>query len=339
MPNRPNLPSLPSTMQAVEITAPGAPDVLQLGSRALPTLKPGELLIQVAAAGINRPDVEQRKGAYPPPPGASDIPGLEVAGTVVAMAADVQGWQLGDAVCALVSGGGYAEYCSAPALQCLPVPKGLSMAEAAALPETFFTVWHNVFDRVGLKSGENFLVHGGTSGIGTTAIQLAHVFGARVFATAGSARKCEVCVELGADRAINYKTEDFVEVCKAESNKAGMQVILDMVGGSYLARNMSALGIEGRMALIALMGGRESNVNLGIMLMKRLTITGSALRPRSVAEKGAIAASLREKVWPLIEAGKVKPVIDSVLPLAQAAAAHARMESSEHIGKIVLQLQ
>jgi NADPH2:quinone reductase len=326
-------------MQAVEITAPGAPDVLQLGSRALPTLKPGELLIQVAAAGINRPDVEQRKGAYPPPPGASDIPGLEVAGTVVAMAEDVRGWQLGDAVCALVSGGGYAEYCSAPALQCLPVPKGLSMAEAAALPETFFTVWHNVFDRVGLKRGENFLVHGGTSGIGTTAIQLAHVFGARVFATAGSARKCEVCVALGADRAINYKTEDFVEVCKAESNKAGMQVILDMVGGSYLARNMSALGIEGRMALIALMGGRESNVNLGIMLMKRLTITGSALRPRSVAEKGAIAASLREKVWPLIEAGKVKPVIDSVLPLAQAAAAHARMESSEHIGKIVLQLQ
>jgi NADPH2:quinone reductase len=213
------------------------------------------------------------------------------------------------------------------------------MAEAAALPETFFTVWHNVFDRVGLKRGENFLVHGGTSGIGTTAIQLAHVFGARVYATAGSARKCEVCVELGADRAINYKTEDFVEVCKAESNKAGMQVILDMVGASYLARNMSALGIEGRMALIALMGGRESNVNLGIMLMKRLTITGSALRPRSVAEKGAIAASLREKVWPLIEAGKVKPVMDSVLPLAQAAAAHARMESSEHIGKIVLQLQ
>jgi len=336
MPNRPNL---PSTMQAVEITAPGAPEVLQLGTRALPTLKPGELLIKVAAAGINRPDVEQRKGAYPPPPGASDIPGLEVAGTVVAMADDVQGWQVGDAVCALVSGGGYAEYCSAPALQCLPVPKGLSMAEAAALPETFFTVWHNVFDRVGLKRGENFLVHGGTSGIGTTAIQLAHVFGARVFATAGSARKCEVCVELGADRAINYKTEDFVEVCKAESNKAGMQVILDMVGASYLARNMSALGIEGRMALIALMGGRESNVNLGIMLMKRLTITGSALRPRSVAEKGAIAASLREKVWPLIEAGKVKPVMDSVLPLAQAAAAHARMESSEHIGKIVLQLQ
>lgn len=335
----PNHPNLPSTMLAVEITAPGAPEVLQLGTRALPTLKPGELLIKVAAAGINRPDVEQRKGAYPPPPGASDIPGLEVAGTVVAMADDVQGWQVGDAVCALVSGGGYAEYCSAPALQCLPVPKGLSMAEAAALPETFFTVWHNVFDRVGLKRGENFLVHGGTSGIGTTAIQLAHVFGARVYATAGSARKCEVCVELGADRAINYKTEDFVEVCKAESNKAGMQVILDMVGASYLARNMSALGIEGRMALIALMGGRESNVNLGIMLMKRLTITGSALRPRSVAEKGAIAASLREKVWPLIEAGKVKPVMDSVLPLAQAAAAHARMESSEHIGKIVLQLQ
>ena len=339
MPNRSNLPSLPSTMQAVEITAPGAPEVLQLGARALPTLGPGELLIKVAAAGINRPDVEQRKGAYPPPPGASDIPGLEVAGTVVAMAEDVQGWQAGDAVCALVSGGGYAEYCSAPALQCLPVPKGLSMVEAAALPETFFTVWHNVFDRVALKPGENFLVHGGTSGIGTTAIQLAHVFGARVFATAGSARKCEVCVELGADRAINYKTEDFVEVCKAESNKAGMQVILDMVGASYLARNMSALGIEGRMALIALMGGRESNVNLGIMLMKRLSITGSALRPRSVAEKGAIAARLREKVWPLIESGKVKPVIDSVLPLAQAAAAHARMESSEHIGKIVLQLQ
>jgi len=336
MPNRPNLPSLPSTMQAVEITAPGAPDVLQLGSRALPTLKPGELLIQVAAAGINRPDVEQRKGAYPPPPGASDIPGLEVAGTVVAMAEDVQGWQLGDAVCALVSGGGYAEYCSAPALQCLPVPKGLSMAEAAALPETFFTVWHNVFDRVGLKSGENFLVHGGTSGIGTTAIQLAHVFGARVFATAGSARKCEVCVELGADRAINYKTEDYVAVAKDFTGGKGLNVILDMVGGDYIARDIAALAPEGRLVFIAFQKGRKAEIDFQPIMLKRLTVTGSTLRPRDVAFKSAVARELEERAWPWLASGKIAPIIQATFPLREAADAHRLMEAGDHIGKIML---
>ena len=328
--------ALPERMKVIEIAQPGGPEVLKPAERPVPRPAAGEVLIAVQAAGVNRPDVEQRKGAYPPPPGASDIPGLEVAGTIVALGEGVSGWKLGDAVTSLVTGGGYAQYCPAPAVQCLPVPKGLSMAEAAALPETFFTVWHNVFDRVGLKKGESFLVHGGTSGIGTTAIQLAHAFGATVYATAGSAEKCAACVKLGADVAINYKTEDFVEVVKAKTNKAGVNVILDMVGASYLARNLSALGVEGRMALIALLGGRESNINLGILLMKRLTVTGSALRPRPVAEKAAMAKSLLEKVWPLIEAGKVKPVIDSILPLEDAAKAHARMESSEHIGKIVL---
>ncbi len=328
--------ALPERMTVIEIAQPGGPEVLKPAERPVPRPAVGEVLVAVQAAGVNRPDVEQRKGAYPPPPGASDIPGLEVAGTIVALGEGVSGWKLGDAVTSLVTGGGYAQYCTAPAVQCLPVPKGLSMAEAAALPETFFTVWHNVFDRVGLKQGETFLVHGGTSGIGTTAIQLAHAFGATVYATAGSAEKCAACIKLGADVAINYKTEDFVEVVKAKTSKAGVNVILDMVGASYLARNLSALGVEGRMALIALLGGRESNINLGILLMKRLTVTGSALRPRPVAEKAAMARSLLEKVWPLIEAGKVKPVIDSILPLEDAAKAHARMESSEHIGKIVL---
>ncbi|MSQ70005.1 MAG: NAD(P)H-quinone oxidoreductase [Betaproteobacteria bacterium] len=323
-------------MKVVEIAQPGPPEGLKLAERPVPLPGENEVLIKVAAAGVNRPDVEQRKGNYPPPKGASDIPGLEIAGTVVALGKGVAAFREGDAVTALVTGGGYAEYCVAPVPQCLPVPKGLSMAEAAALPETFFTVWHNVFDRVKLKSGESILIHGGSSGIGTTAIQLAKAFGARVFTTAGSDDKCAACLKLGADRVINYKTEDFAEIVKAETEGKGVNVILDMVGASYLAKNMASLAIEGRMSLIALLGGRESNINLGLMLMKRLTITGSALRPRSVAEKGEMANSLREKVWPLIEAGRVKPVIDSIMPLGDAAKAHALMESSTHIGKIVL---
>jgi NADPH2:quinone reductase len=327
---------IPEKMKAVEIAQPGPPEGLKLAERPVPQPGENEVLVKVAAAGVNRPDVEQRKGNYPPPKGASDIPGLEIAGTIVALGKGVTAFKEGDAVTALVTGGGYAEYCVAPVPQCLPVPKGLTMAEAAALPETFFTVWHNVFDRVKLKAGESILIHGGSSGIGTTAIQLAKAFGARVFTTAGSAEKLAACTKLGADRVINYKTEDFAEIVKAETEGKGVNVILDMVGGSYLAKNMSSLAIEGRMSLIAMLGGRETNVNLGLMLMKRLTITGSALRPRSVAEKGEMAKSLKEKVWPLIEAGKVKPVIDSTLPLADAAKAHALMESSTHIGKIVL---
>ena len=327
---------LPQHMKVVEIAQPGPPEGLKLAERPLPQPGDNEVLVRVAVAGVNRPDVEQRKGNYPPPRGASDIPGLEIAGTVVALGTGVTAFREGDAVTALVTGGGYAEYCVAPAPQCLPVPKGLSMAEAAALPETFFTVWHNVFDRVKLQPGESILIHGGSSGIGTTAIQLARAFGARVFTTAGSAEKCAACSRLGADRAINYRTEDFAGVIKAETEGKGVNVILDMVGASYLAKNMASLAIEGRMALIAMLGGRETSVNLGLMLMKRLTITGSALRPRSVAEKGEMAKSLKEKVWPLLEAGKVKPVIDSTLPLADAAKAHVLMESSMHIGKIVL---
>ena len=328
--------SLPKTMKAVEIAQPGGPEVLRIAERPVPAMKPGEVLVKVAAAGVNRPDVEQRRGNYPPPPGASDIPGLEIAGTVVACGEGAGAWREGDAVTALVAGGGYAEYCSAPAEQCLPVPKGLSMAEAATLPETFFTVWHNVFDRVKLKSGEIFLVHGGSSGIGTTAIQLAKAFGAKVYTTAGTAEKCEACLKLGADRAINYKTEDFAAIIKEETGGKGVNVILDMVAASYLKQNIASLATEGRIAMIALLGGREATIDLGQFLRKRITLTGSALRPRSIAEKGAIAKSLLQNVWPLIEAGKVKPVIDSTLPLADAAKAHARMESSAHIGKIAL---
>ena len=328
--------SLPKTMKAVEIAQPGGPEVLRIAERPVPAMKPGEVLVKVAAAGVNRPDVEQRRGNYPPPPGASDIPGLEIAGTVVACGEGAGAWREGDAVTALVAGGGYAEYCTAPAEQCLPVPKGLSMAEASTLPETFFTVWHNVFDRVKLKSGELFLVHGGSSGIGTTAIQLAKAFGAKVYTTAGTAEKCEACLKLGADRAINYKTEDFAAIIKEETGGKGVNVILDMVAASYLKQNISSLATEGRIAMIALLGGRESTIDLGQFLRKRITLTGSALRPRSIAEKGAIAKSLLHNVWPLIEAGKVKPVMDSTLPLADAAKAHARMESSAHIGKIAL---
>jgi putative PIG3 family NAD(P)H quinone oxidoreductase len=296
----------------------------------------GELLIKVAAAGINRPDVMQRRGHYPPPPGASDVPGLEVAGTVAAVGAGVTGWSVGDRVCALVAGGGYAELCVAPAPQCLPIPASLGFVEAAAIPETFFTVWTNVFDRGRLRAGETALIHGGSSGIGTTAIQLAAARGARVFATAGSDEKRRACEALGAERAINYRTEDFVEVVLALTGGEGVDLILDMVGGDYVARNMSALAIEGRLVQIALMSNAAGIVDFGKLLRRRLTLTGSTLRPRSVAEKGTIAAALRREVWPLLDAGRVKPQVYRTFPLADAAGAHALMESSTHIGKIVL---
>ena len=328
--------ALPARMKAIEIAQPGGPDVLKPGERPLPVPAQGEVLIKVAAAGVNRPDVEQRKGTYPPPPGASDIPGLEIAGTVAALGPGADRLKIGDAVCALVSGGGYAEFCTAPVPQCLPVPKGLGMAEAAALPETFFTVWQNVFDRARLKGGETILIHGGSSGIGTTAIQMAKAMGARVLATAGSDEKCAACVKLGADGAINYNTQDFVEATLAATNKKGADVILDMVGGKYFERNIAALAIEGRLSLIALLGGRDAKIDLGLVLRKRLTVVGSVLRARPVAEKGAVAESLRREIWPLIAAGKIKPVIDSTFTLADAAKAHARMETSAHVGKIVL---
>jgi NADPH2:quinone reductase len=328
--------AIPARMKAIEIAQPGGPDVLKPGERPVPVPAQGEVLIKVAAAGVNRPDVEQRKGTYPPPPGASDIPGLEIAGTVAALGPGADGFKVGDAVCALVSGGGYAEYCTAPVPQCLPVPKGLGMAEAAALPETFFTVWQNVFDRARLKSGETILIQGGSSGIGTTAIQMAKAMGARVLATAGSDAKCAACAKLGADGAINYNTQDFVEATLAATNKKGADVILDMVGGKYFERNIAALAIEGRLSLIALLGGRDAKIDLSLVLRKRLTVVGSVLRARPVSEKGAVAESLRREIWPLITAGKIKPVIDSTFPLADAAKAHARMETSAHVGKIVL---
>jgi NADPH:quinone reductase len=329
--------ALPARMKAIEIATPGGPEVLRPGERPVPQPAEGEVLVKVAAAGVNRPDVEQRKGTYPPPPGASDIPGLEIAGTVAALGPGTSGLKVGDPVCALVSGGGYAEYCTAPVAQCLPVPKGLGMVEAAALPETFFTVWQNVFDRARLKAGETILIHGGSSGIGTTAIQMAKAMGAsRVLATAGSDDKCAACVKLGADRAINYNTEDFVEVTLAETKKKGADVILDMVGGKYFERNIAALAIEGRLSVIALLGGRDGKLDLGLLLRKRLTVVGSVLRARPIAEKGAVADALRQHIWPLIAGGKIKPVIDSTFPLADAAKAHARMETSAHVGKIVL---
>jgi putative PIG3 family NAD(P)H quinone oxidoreductase len=328
--------TLPARMKAVEIAAPGGPEVLRLGERPVPAPGGGEVLIKVAAAGVNRPDVEQRKGAYPPPPGASDIPGLEIAGTVAALGPGAHGVRLGDEVCALVSGGGYAEYCTAPVPQCLPVPQGLGMVEAAALPETFFTVWQNVFDRARLRAGETILGHGGSSGIGTTAIQMAKAVGARVLATAGSAAKCAACVKLGADRAIDYNAEDFAAAVQAETKGKGVDVILDMVGGKYFERNIAALAVEGRLAVIALLGGRDAKLDLGLLLRKRLTVVGSVLRARSVAEKGAVAEALRREIWPLIAGGRIRPVIDSTFPLADAAQAHARMETSQHIGKIVL---
>ena len=327
---------LPSEMTAIEIPEFGGPEALVPGRRPLPEPAEGELLVKVAAAGVNRPDVLQRSGGYPPPPGASDIPGLEIAGTVAALGPGVEGWRPGDQVTARVAGGGYAEYCTAPAPQCLPLPAGLSLAEAAAIPETFFTVWSNVFERGGLAEGESFLVHGGSSGIGTTAIQLARAFGARVFTTAGSAEKCEACRALGAELAINYREQDFVEAVKEATEGRGVDLILDMVGGDYVARNIASLAPDGRLVYIAFLSGPKVELNLLPVMLKRLSITGSTLRARSVAFKGAIAEQLREKVWPLIEAGRVKPVLFKSFPLAEAAEAHRLMESSGHIGKFVL---
>jgi NADPH2:quinone reductase len=325
---------LPERMHCVEIVRPGGPEVLAQAERPLPTLKPGDVLIAVRAAGVNRPDVVQRLGQYPPPPGASDLPGLEVAGIVVAAAPDVRAPAIGDAVCALLPGGGYAAYAAAAAVCCLPIPEGIDFVAAAAIPETFFTVWHNVFERGALKAGETLLVHGGTSGIGTTAIQLAKLFGATVIATAGSDAKCDACRKLGADLAINYKTADFVAAIKGAGR--GVDVVLDMVGGDYTARNIACLKPDGRLVNIAFLGGSKVTVDLMPVMLKRLTLTGSTLRPRDNAFKGALAAALKAKVWPMLGRGLVAPVIDRTLPLAQAAAAHAAMEASAHIGKIVL---
>ena len=328
--------ALPDTMTCIEISEPGGPEVLKPGSRPLPVAGAGEVLVRVAAAGVNRPDVMQRRGMYSPPPGVSDIPGLEIAGTVAALGADVSEWKVGDALCALVAGGGYAEYCAAPAPQCLPFPKGLDAVAAAALPETFFTVCTNVFGRARLQPGETLLVHGGSSGIGTAAIQMASRLGARVMATAGSAEKCAACEDLGAERAINYRDEDFVEAAKAFSDGHGVDVILDMVGGDYVARNIAALARGGRIASIAFLQGSKVEVDLMPLLMKHLTITASTLRPQTIEQKGEIASALRERIWPLVEAGDIKPVIDSTFPLTDAAEAHRLMESSRHIGKIML---
>jgi NADPH2:quinone reductase len=323
-------------MRVIEISTPGGPEVLVVSERPAPVAGAGEVLIRVAAAGVNRPDVAQRKGMYPPPPGASDIPGLEVAGTVTAVGAGVGSLVVGDQVCALVTGGGYAEFCVAPEVQCLPVPRGLTMVEAASLPENYFTVWSNVFDRGRLAPGESLLVQGGSSGIGVCAIQLARALGSRVFATAGSVEKCTACERLGAERAINYKFEDFVEATKTATNGRGVDVILDMIGGEYVPREIAALGEEGRLVMISTQGGAKTEIDLRVLMGKRASITGSTLRVRSPEFKGAIARSLRAKVWPLLESGAVKPVVHATFPLADAADAHTLMESSEHIGKIVL---
>ncbi len=327
---------LPTTMTAIVIRTPGGPDALVPEERTVPQPGEGEVLVKVAAAGVNRPDVMQRQGLYPPPKGATDIPGLEIAGEVVALGSGVTRWKVGDRVMALVIGGGYAQYCLAHESHCLPIPPGLSMTEAAAIPETFFTVWHNVFERGALKPGETLLVHGGSSGIGTAAIQLAHELGARVITTAGSAEKCEACRTLGADVAINYKTEDFVAATNAATGGKGADVILDMVGGDYIERNYEAAGVEGRIVQIAFQGSPKATVNFLRIMLKRLTHTGSVLRSRPVADKGAIARGVEQQVLPLIASGRVRPVMDSTFPLAKASAAHARMEASTHIGKIVL---
>ena len=327
-------------MKAIEITSHGAPEVLRLGERPDPVAGAGEVLVRVAASGVNRPDVLQRTGNYPVPPGASDIPGLEVAGTIVsgdAQAMAAAGLQVGDRVCALVAGGGYAQLCVVPVGQCLPVPQGLSDIEAASLPETFFTVWSNVFYRGRLQPGEAFMVQGGTSGIGVTAIQMAKAMGAgKVIATAGSDDKCKACVDLGADHAINYKSQDFAEEAKKLTDGKGVDVILDMVAGSYVDREVKCVNEDGRIVIIAVQGGTKSEFNAGLVLRRRITITGSTLRPRPVAFKAAIAQALRKNVWPLVEAGKIKPVIHSTFPAAEAAQAHALMESNQHVGKIVL---
>ena len=327
--------ALPESMKVVEISKPGGPEVLRVAERKVPRPGEGEVLIRVAAAGVNRPDVSQREGSYPAPPGASDLPGLEVAGEIVATGAGVAGWKVGDRVCALTPGGGYAEYCLTPAPQCLPIPRGLDAIQAAAIPETWFTVWANVMDLGRLAKGESLLVHGGTSGIGTAAIQLARLVGASVYATAGSDDKCRFCESLGATKGINYKTEDFVAVLKAAG---GVDVVLDMVAGGYLPRNLDVLKPDGRLAMIALLGGPRAEISVVPILLKRLQVTGSTLRPRTIAFKAKLAQALRERVWPHFESGAAKVVLDTVLPLERAAEAHRRMESSQHIGKIVLQV-
>ncbi len=328
--------SLPETMACVEIDGKGGPEVLKPATRPLPTPEEGEVLIQVAAAGVNRPDVIQRMGLYPPPPGASDLPGLEVAGTVVAVADGVDGPAVGDTVCALVTGGGYAAYCTAPAATCLPVPDGLDLIQGAGLAETFFTVWTNVFERGALAPGETLMVHGGTSGIGTTAIQMATRLGSKVIATAGSAEKCDACRNLGADLAVNYRDEDFVAAAKTFTDGRGVNVILDMVGGDYVDRNIKAMAPDGRLVFIAFLKGFKVEANMMPIMLKRLTITGSTLRPQPIARKAEIARALRDRVWPLIAAGEIKPVVHATFPLAEAAQAHRLMESNAHIGKIVL---
>ena len=327
---------LPLEMTVVEITAPGGPEQLKTATRPVP--KPGdeEVLVKVAAAGVNRPDVMQRQGRYPPPAGASDLPGLEIAGEIVALGAKVSSLSVGDKVTALLAGGGYAAYAVAAAPLCLPVPVGISMVQAAAIPETYFTVWTNLFDRGRCQAGDIVLIHGGTSGIGTTAIQLAAAWGARVFATAGSDVKARACERLGAERGINYRTEDFVEVMRAQTGGKGVDVTLDMVAGSYVARNLDIAALEGRVVVISLLGGSKAEINMGMILTKRLTLTGSTLRARTVAQKAAVAAAVRKNVWPLLAAGRVRPVIHATFPLAEADAAHRLMETSDHIGKIVL---
>lgn len=327
---------LPADMAAVEIAEPGGPEVLRPVRRPRPSPGAGEVLIRVAAAGVNRPDVVQRQGRYPAPPGASDLPGLEVAGEVAALGVGVQGLQVGDAVCALLAGGGYAEFAVAPAVQCLPVPAGLSTTEAASLPETLFTVWANVFQLGSFKPGDTVLIHGGTSGIGVTAVQLARAFGGRVFATAGSREKATACEALGAERGVDYRAEDFVAVLREETGGAGVDLILDMVGGDYLARNIEAAAVGGRIVSIAALNGGDPPLPIFRMMAKRLTLTGSTLRPRSVAEKGEVAAELRKRVWPLLEDGRFRPQVFRTFPLEAAADAHRLMERSEHVGKLVL---
>jgi NADPH2:quinone reductase len=329
-------PALPARMRCIEISAPGGPEVLVPADRPVPQPGPGEVLIEVRAAGVNRPDIVQRLGQYPPPPGASDLPGLEVSGIVVAIGDGVTDPAVGDAVCALLPGGGYAAYAVAAAGCCLPIPEGVDFIDGAAIPETFFTVWHNVFERGALKSGETLLVHGGSSGIGTTAIQMAKVFGAQVVATAGSAEKVSACRALGADLAINYREQDFVAEIKANLPGKGVDVVLDMVGGSYTARNLACLRPDGRLVNIAFLESSKTAVDLMPVMLKRLTVTGSTLRPRDVAFKTALAAALRAKVWPMLAHGLIAPVIDEIYPLDEAAEAHRRMETSAHIGKLVL---
>ena len=327
---------LPSRMQTIEIAEPGEPEVLVPGDREVPAIGTNEVLVRVAAAGVNRADTMQRRGSYPPPPGASDVLGLEVSGTVAAVGDAVAGWAVGDPVCALLAGGGYAEYCAVPAPQCLPVPAGIDIVDAAALPEVAMTVWTNVFDRAGLRPGETLLVHGGSSGIGTMAIQLAAALGSRVLVTAGSAEKCAACTALGAEAAVNYRETDFVEAVRAATGGRGVDVVLDMVGQQYLQRNLDVLKPEGRLIIIAMMSGADARINLATLMTRRLTVTGSTLRARSVQQKGAVAAAVRERVWPLIEAGRVRPVVHRRFPLSRAGEAHRLMESSTHIGKLLL---